>query len=48
MSEWCIVAIVALVVGGISSMVIKDKDCFAASVALTILIGLSHLITLGV
>ena len=41
-SGWCIVAIIALITGTIATMETKNKDCFASSVALTILIGFGY------
>lgn len=46
-SGWCIVAIIALISGAITSMKINNEDSFGASVILTIFIGFGYLITLG-
>ena len=47
-SMWCVVAIVALIIGGISSIVNKDRDDFGSAIFLVLFIGLGYLLTLGV
>ena len=42
--NWCVIALAALIIGGVTAIIRKDSDCFAAAVALNILIGFGHLI----
>ena len=43
-SGWCIVAIVALIIGGICSIKNKNYDYFEEAIFLTMLIGLCHIL----
>ena len=45
-SDWCVIALSALIIGGVTAIIRKDSDCFAAAVALNILIGFGYLITI--
>ena len=44
--DWCVIALSALIIGGVTAIIRKDSDCFAAAVALNILIGFGYLITI--
>ena len=43
--NWCLVAIVALVIGGICSIHGKDSDYFSGALMLTFCIGFGCLLT---
>jgi len=46
-SGWCLVAIVALIVGGICSIILKDRECFIDSTFLVLMIGIGYFILNG-
>ena len=43
-SGWCIVAVIALIIGGICSIVNKDRDDFGSAIILVMLIGLGYIL----
>ena len=43
--NWCIVAIVALIMGGITSIATKDTDCFAVAIMFDIIVGFGCLLS---
>lgn len=44
LSGWIIVAIIALIVGGIVSIINKERDDFGSAVFLVMLIGLGYIL----
>ena len=42
--NWCVIALAALIIGGITTIATKDKDCFGVAILLNILIGFGYLI----
>ena len=44
--NWCLVALAALIIGGITSVATKDTGCFAIAIILDILIGFGYLLTI--
>jgi len=44
--NWCLVAIVALIIGGICSVIEKDGDYFLVAVIFDFFIGLGYYLTI--
>ena len=44
---WCIVAIIALVIGGICSLITKKDTYFGDAIFLTLFIGLGYILMNG-